>query len=387
MSKFYFIFGSLFACLGILTSVSGIVGIYTQYHRYTTFVPVKAIIDSTTIKTKTYTSNRRTTHSYQPIIRYRYKVNGIGYMSEQYTPIPYKTSDHSHALSIINQFKVGQTVTAYRNPQNPNEAFLVKKYYFMAYLFTLFGMPFFVIGLLFIFSGYKRKLPPKFVGAGWYRFFPMRSVSDKLKFASFIAIIWNLLGAGVLGHYFMSAPKPYFLTAYVMGSLYEILGLIPIGFVIYFWILKRRTSAPVLLAERETFKRGEKVKIRIEQKFYAELLVEELLLILVCIKHAKVKRASKTEYKITRTYENPISLLRDHPVRKVQPLTVDTEIEIPSNKPPTSPKGYKKYPRYEWLIEVVTKIAKSPDSKLAFPITVEAAKSSSISKAKSLQEN
>ncbi len=371
MSKFYFIFGGLFACIGLLISVGGIVGIHTQYHRYTTFVPVKAIVDSTTIKTKTYTSNHRTTHSYQPIIRYRYKVNGIGYVSEQYTPIPFRTSNHSFALSIINKFKVGQTVTAYRNPQNPNEAFLVKKYYFMPYLFTLIGMPLFVIGFLFIFSGYKRILPPKFAGAGWYRFFPMRSVSDKLKCAGFIAIIWNLLGAGVLGHYFASAPKPYFLTAYVMGGFYEILGMIPVGFLAYFWILQKRTAAPVLLAEHDKFKRGEKVKVRIEQKFNTELLVEELLLILVCIKHAKVKRASKTEYRTTRTYENPISLLKDRPVRKAQPLTVDTEIEIPSDKSPTSPKGYKKYPRYEWFIEVVTKIAKSPDSKLAFPIAVE----------------
>jgi len=370
--KFHFIFGLIFACLGLVFSAIGVGLIWSQYHRCTTFVPVEALIESKTIEKHVSHGQRgRTSVTYKPVIRYRYKVNGIGYVSDKYGPISYKTSNYESVKVIVNNFKIGQTVTAYRNPKDPNDAFLVKKYFFMPYLFAMFGMPFFTIGVLFVFFGFKRIIPAKFVGAGWYKFFPVRSVSDKFKSAGFITIIWHALGLGVLGHYFMYVSRPYSMISYIVGGIYEFLGLIPAGFCVYYWILSKRTAEPVLLADRDKFTRGDKIKLRIEQQFKTDLLVEELLLTLVCVRYSKVRRANKTEYKIERFYENTISLLKNRQIRQAQPLIANAEIDVPSDKPPTSPKGFKQYPRYEWFLEVLTRIEKSPDSKLAFPVFVQ----------------
>ncbi len=371
MPKINFILGSIFCCLGIFLSILGVISIYVQYESYVSLVPVQAVVESTDVKTRRHKGKHNTSYSYLPVIRYHYKVKGKEYVSDQYTPIPYSVSDYSQAKLIINNFKVGQTITAYINPKNPKEACLVKEYYFTPYFFALLGVLIFVIGSLTIFLGIRRIRPAKYMGNGWYGFSPIRPLSDKLRMAYFVALIWFAAGIGVLGHYFWSAPKPYSLDVYMLSGIYGILGLIAIGFCVYFRILQDRAAEPVLLAERDKFMRGEKVKVRIEQRVNKEMFVEELILTLVCVSYCKIRSGTQIEYKVIRTFEQSYSVLKNYRSNKLQPIGIDVEIDVPNCETPTSPKGYRGYPRYEWLIELCVKVKGAPDYHIQFPVIVE----------------
>ncbi len=369
--KIPIIFGIVFTCMGLGFIVSGVGFIRSQYHRCTSFVPVEAVITSKTIDKRVYTSNKgKKTFSYKPIIKYRYKVKGIGYGCDKYMPFVYKTSDYNRAQSIIDSFKVGQKVKAYYNPDKPDDAYLLKRYFFSPYLFTMLGVPFFSVGILFFVGHINRIRPPKYSGAGLYEFKPIKSIDYKFKIALMLSLVWTAVGIFTIWHYFAYVPKPYDVLAYVGSVGYWGLAAIPWSFCLYYMILRMKANDPILLADKEKFPRGEKVKLQITQRFKAEVLVEELIVSLICIRYSKTRKATKADYTVNEVFRNSVSVLQNQHIRPVQPLFVETEMDIPSNKRPSSPKGFKKFPRYEWRIEVLTKIAKIPDNKSTFPVYV-----------------
>jgi len=48
-------------------------------------------------------------------------------------------------------------------------------------------------------------------------------------------------------------------------------------------------------------------------------------------------------------------------------------LAVASDQQPSTPPGYKDYPRFRWQIEVHTRMAQSPDYRAKFPILVQRA--------------
>ena len=93
-----------------------------------------------------------TDRTYHPDVTYEYTVDGETYESSNVMPGPGRSaSGKNRAQNIVDDHPEGETVTAYYDPENPSNAFLVKnrqlKFIGVAAfggLFSLFG----VIGLV-----------------------------------------------------------------------------------------------------------------------------------------------------------------------------------------------------------------------------------------------
>lgn len=95
--------------------------------------------------------------TYEPIVRYRYTVNGREYVSARYAFDMVATSEYVHAAGIAAEFGAGTHVTVYYDPDEPGESVLTVEPPRFCYLLLLFLQPFVVGGLFLI--GWTASLP------------------------------------------------------------------------------------------------------------------------------------------------------------------------------------------------------------------------------------
>lgn len=89
--------------------------------------------------------------TYQPIVEYRYRVDGETYTAENVYPGGTSSrSDRDWAEGVVDDYRQGETVTAYYNPGNPGEAYLVKQRDLAKFAFVLLPLGFIAIGLLVV---------------------------------------------------------------------------------------------------------------------------------------------------------------------------------------------------------------------------------------------
>jgi len=94
---------------------------------------------------KTSSDGDGATHT--PIIRYRYVVGGVEYISDRYAYWAVATSDYAHVSRIVRDHPKGRKVTVYYDPDNPADAILQLEVPTAMYFLLLFLQPFLLIGL------------------------------------------------------------------------------------------------------------------------------------------------------------------------------------------------------------------------------------------------
>jgi hypothetical protein len=116
-----------------------------EQRRLTTYQPVTA----------TVLSNRIEEHSdsdgstYEPVVVYRYRVNDREYTASRVTPLKESRSG-GWARRVTSRYQVGNDYTAFYDPQEPSEAFLMRSRSFLPWAFVvipLMGMAFIVAGI------------------------------------------------------------------------------------------------------------------------------------------------------------------------------------------------------------------------------------------------
>ena len=116
-----------------------------------TFVPVEAVV----VSQKLIERDNYDSRDYRPAIEYEYAVEGSLYRSttiwsgtagvRSYYHFSLKNAQH-----LLEQYPVGQTVPAFRDPADPTQAFLIRKHPFLhEHLLTIFWGGF---GLLIVFG-------------------------------------------------------------------------------------------------------------------------------------------------------------------------------------------------------------------------------------------
>jgi len=91
--------------------------------------------------------------TYEPLVKYRYTVDGKTYTSMRYAYGMGSSSDTGYARSVVADYPKGKEVTVYYDPDKPSEAVLHLKVHGMHYFLLLFTQPFIVVGLgLIIFT-------------------------------------------------------------------------------------------------------------------------------------------------------------------------------------------------------------------------------------------
>lgn len=199
---FIFCFAMIFIVIGAQQAAS-------QSHRLATWPAVRATIHSRGIVK--HASSDGTTWASEA--RYTYVVRGKEYECKQVTALKESASD-SWAQGCIDLLPQGTDVTAYYNPNNPAEAFLLRRPAFVPYLFVLFPMIFIAIGL-------------------WLIYPPAKTLNR-------ITTIWLAVGLVVSIHYLRLA-NPVELLAKVSLAIY---GLIGLGMVFAIVRKKRNTMFP-----------------------------------------------------------------------------------------------------------------------------------------------
>jgi hypothetical protein len=178
--------------------VVGVFQIFSQKQKIDTFVSVEAVVLSSRVKTVTTTdSDGDTSTSYKPLINYSYGVNGQNYKSDIAYPLGNESASRDWANSIVRQFPKGKTVQAYYNPDQPDEAFLIRDLSYRPYLFTQAPMLFLLVGVLVVMYanwGGRPVVPPVPKEEGGFRLLPKRSLSRRrwTLFAGTVA--WYSLG-------------------------------------------------------------------------------------------------------------------------------------------------------------------------------------------------
>ena len=115
------ILAAIFAAGGILLLGIGGYVLYTQYTAIQGAVAVNATVKSATVEAETGAK-------FAPSVVYRYEYEGNTYQNDDLYPgIVNQETSGDRAFEISHEYHSGDNITAYVDPNDPSEAFLITK--------------------------------------------------------------------------------------------------------------------------------------------------------------------------------------------------------------------------------------------------------------------
>jgi len=205
------------------------------------YVPVSAEIVSSTIEETSESRQGKREVSYAPLVTYRYTVGDRQYTSRRTTPLSERSS-RRWAERVAALFTPGSTVQAYYDPRAPYESFLLRGLSFAPYLMLLCA---FVLAALGLWLGFRDGV---FTGREllYPAFPPVRS--DVLRRGLLLlplSVAWH--GAGWLA--WLDFARLQQLPGVDLRPLgffiaYEVLGLAPLLYGLYYAYLRLTRRAP-----------------------------------------------------------------------------------------------------------------------------------------------
>ena len=137
------------AFCSLFLGVGGIM-LVKEHRRLTLYQPVTATVLSTRVEVHSDSDGS----TYEPVVVYRYRVNEREYTASRVTPLEESRSG-GWARRVASRYEVGNEYTAFYDPQDPSEAFLMRSRSIIPWAFLvipLMGMAFIVAG---IFGSYE----------------------------------------------------------------------------------------------------------------------------------------------------------------------------------------------------------------------------------------
>jgi hypothetical protein len=163
-------------------------------------------------------SNRLPRFAYEPVIKFRYTVDGREFTSIDVFPGKFRVGGnlgYFAAGAILDRFQVREEVPAYYKAENPAEACLIRRPSHLLYLVILL---------------------PWMAASGLIAFLWRSPNPTDIKFKQrkdgWIAAIWYLVGLASAGHYFYVAGRDCAGSAVAQFGTYAQLGLIPLAFAL-----------------------------------------------------------------------------------------------------------------------------------------------------------
>jgi len=133
------VFCSLFLGIGVTMAAK-------EQRRLSVFQPVTATVLGTRVDTHSDSDGS----TYEPVVVYRYRVGDREYTASRVTPLKESRSG-GWARRVTARYNVGGNYTAFYDPANPADAFLVRSRSFLPWAFI--GIP--GIGILLIVASYR----------------------------------------------------------------------------------------------------------------------------------------------------------------------------------------------------------------------------------------
>ena len=143
----------LFVAAGALFASIGGVMLAREYHRLSSWLPVQATVLGTRVDVRSDSDG----DTYRPVVEYRYQVDDRPYTSTRTLPIAESRSG-KWAHRVIDRFTVGNTYTAWYDPEAPSQAFIVRSRSIIAPVFALIGALVTLGGCLGVVSAVRTKV-------------------------------------------------------------------------------------------------------------------------------------------------------------------------------------------------------------------------------------
>jgi Protein of unknown function (DUF3592) len=124
----------------------GVTFLAKEQRRLSVFQPVTATVLSTRVDVHSDSDGS----TYEPVVVYRYRVQDREYTASRVTPLKESRSGR-WARRVTARYQVGGNYTAFYDPENPAEAFLLRSRSILPWAFI--GIP--LVGLLFIVGGIR----------------------------------------------------------------------------------------------------------------------------------------------------------------------------------------------------------------------------------------
>ena len=121
-----------------------------EQRRLSLYRPVEATVLSTRVQEHSDSDGS----TYEPVVVYRYRVQDREYTASRVTPLK-ESRGGGWARRVIERYQVGTTYTAFYDPENPAEAFLLRSRSVIPWAFV--GIP--LVGLLLIVAGIRGTRP------------------------------------------------------------------------------------------------------------------------------------------------------------------------------------------------------------------------------------
>jgi hypothetical protein len=137
------------ALMGAFCSIFLVVGatmLVKEQRRLSLYQPVSATVLGTRVDEHSDSDGS----TYEPVVVYRYRVGGREYTASRVTPLE-ESRGGRWASRVTARYRVGGTYTAYYDPANPEEAYLVRTRSVLPWAFV--GMP--LVAILFIAAAFR----------------------------------------------------------------------------------------------------------------------------------------------------------------------------------------------------------------------------------------
>ncbi len=341
---------------GLLIGLGGR-GAWLQHQGLHSYQPVSASVDRNDVRASRL-------GGFEPDVHFSYSVKGKAYESEQAAPLHINGS-RDWAEGITRRIQAEGT-TAYVNPRDPAKAYLMPIGRFRPYGLILVGLALLGLGILPIRAGGVFAHEPVAITGGpfdWYDLTPGGTHTDRALGWSVVALLWYLLGALVVGHYYLTIPPAYELKSAVATVLYSVAGGWPAYRAVCAASIASRLGAPKAQMARKAAHLGEPIIVRIEQPFLRDTIVREIRVAVTCTRRNGLGSV--------RYFTTSRIAAEDRAVRAGECIYGEFSIEVPDKKRhPSTPFTRWDYPRTDWLIEVTTRTAKSTVT-IGFPVVAE----------------
>ncbi len=335
----------------------GVHGAWRQRQMLSTFQPVPASVTTNDVRASKL-------GGFEPDVEFGYNVKGKTYQGERAAPLRVHGS-RAWADSVMHRIRA-EGSTAYYNPYNPAEAYLLPIGRFRPYGLILAGLALLGAGLLPLRAGGVFAHEPVAITGGpfdWYDLTPGGSHADRALAWSASALSWYLLGGLAVGHYFATTPPVYELKSAVSAVLYAVAGLWPVVRALSALGVASRLGAPKARMTQKVAHLNKPIIVRVEQPFLRDTIVRELRVVLTCTRHDGLGSV--------RYFTASQTLAEDRAVRAGEMIHGEFTFDVPDKKRhPSTPFNRWDYPRTDWQLEVTLRTAKCHATS-AFPILAD----------------
>lgn len=351
---------------------------WSQHRRIATGQPVEALVERAEVLAQSGSGRNRRTN-YVPSITYRYSVQGREYVSSNTLPLSFSSSNQSWASAIVARYAPGTKATAYYDPANPAEAFLIREYSFFPYIFTVFPGLFLGLGLPMLASGLgligttpaghdAAVARPSPAEPGWFELPPAKTLRATVlgRFIGAGAMLVGLLGPA---HYFLVADRPYSTVAFGFVGVYLLVLLIPLAMGIHAWSVSRAVGDALVLIDRAVATPGQSLSVHAELPVLRARAEGELRATILCKRTQVTGSGKHRRTSVAEEFKVEGEAARVDPSAPDAPLVAQLTVELDRFAHPTSPTGAN--PRYDWLIVVRGVFAGAPDYRAEFPLRVQ----------------